>query len=132
MKVKIKARLAILTEYMNLLGFEAVSIKARVTDYNGNPRTVRGKDELTLDQLEDLRGRLTATFDCSQVVITLKGYHVRVEKQLSVNRSIPLAYALDNPGAFLSCAIRDLEEGILRALHEKAKSKAVIPAADLL
>lgn len=131
MNVKIKARIAILTQYMTLLGFKNVSIKARLEGHTGGPVGYTGKDDLQLDRLDELRGTLKASL-CSVLVITLKGYHTGLDQYLTVSRSVTLDYALERPEEFLSHTLRDAEDSIHAALYARAKAKAVIPASELL
>lgn len=127
MNVKIKARVAILKSYMTLLGFKDPTVYAYIT-HNGTP--VRGKEKIELDRLEgsSLPWRTMAT----EVVITIRGYHTGLNNVLEVNKALPLELFVGSPTEYIHQILMEAKHYIHEALYEKAKAKAVIPAADLL
>lgn len=132
--VKIKARIAILTQYMTMLGFKDISINGRLVTQGAAPVFYRGTDEIPLERVDELKGAhaFGAPRFFTKLRITVKGFHTGCNQVLAVNNEIPLDLILNSSAPILAESLREAEECLHAALYEKAKGKAVIPAADLL
>lgn len=132
MNAKIKARVAILKTYMTLLGFDNPYVSARITPmYGGIAYLYKGKVDIELELLE-AAVRSAPTTQVWAVEIKVGGYHKGVKCNLNANMRFPAEYVYTSTSDYLDYTLGDAEAVINRALYEKAKAEAVIPAAEFL
>lgn len=131
MNVKLKARIAILKSYMTLMGFKNITVHAIVRNH-GKDVTYQGKKQIDLSNLAAALKTIELGVG-TDVFICFRGYHTGLNDTLALETDVGsmCVWGGSDERLLIQC-IDEAEHCIQKALYEKAKAKAVIPAAELL
>lgn len=134
MNVKLKARIAVLKSYMTLMGFKNITVHAHVRNH-GKDVTYQGKKQIDLSNLAAALKTIELGVG-TDVFICFRGYHTGLNDTLALDTDVGSMCVWGYAGVSHECllfqCIEEAERCIHKALYEKAKAKAVIPAAELL